>query len=110
MELSNQTYEALANYFNELSHLGYKPYKDVYRLLSLIFIEEILYGPMSEMVIEKDYKDINNALYCLYGDCLIPYPSYLEGISTINKRVMDNFRITETNILREINTNLRTMA
>lgn len=107
MELSNEAYNTLVQYFKGLNHIGYKSYTEVYQVLAFLFIEEILYGPMSFMVTDKDYKDINQALYCIYGSCLIPYPSYLKGMSSSNIRVKDNYRITESEILRSANYALR---
>lgn len=100
MEISREAFEALKSYFNCLANVGYKPYIEVEQLLALLFIEEILTGPMSIMVTEENYNDINNALYCLYGSCMIPYPAYLEGLAELNMRVNDRYRITESGLLR----------
>lgn len=110
MEISNFTYEAVIKYFEGLTHTGYRSYDEVGQLLALLFIEEILYGPMSEYVTDNDYKMLNNALYCLYGSCLIPYPVYLEGKGTFNRKVMDSYRITESEILRGYEDHLRVLS
>lgn len=110
MEVTNEAYEALINYFKGLTHTGYRSYKEVYQLLIFLFIEEILYGPMSEFITDNDYKDMVDAMYCLYGTCLIPYPTYLKGRGTINTKVYSKYRITETDILRGIDKSLRTLA
>lgn len=110
MEITNEAYDSIVRYFEGLSHLGYKSYNEVYHLLGMLFIEEILTGPMSEFVTDTDYKLINNAMYCLYGSCLIPYPAYLEGKSALNKRVMDSYRVTENEILRSSEDHLRVLA
>lgn len=107
MEISKEAYEALIKYFNGLTHTGYRPYGEVYQLLALLFIEEILYGEMSMYITEEDYKAITDAMYCLYGSCLLPYPSYLEGRATIRNNVLDKYRTTETEILRNSNNHLR---
>lgn len=100
MELRNTSFEALMNYFACLEHFGYKSYNEVDKLIVLLCIEEILNGEMSYFMTASDYEELNNALYCLYGTCMIPYPTYLESMSDINKKV-DSYRITETGILRE---------
>lgn len=111
MEVTNEAYEALIKYFESLTHIGYKSYSEVYQLLSFLFIEEILCGPMAEFITDNDYKDITNAVYCLYGsNCMISYPSYLEGRTRINTKVLDSYRITETDILRNSDSHLRTLA
>lgn len=100
MEISNEAYVALERYFNALSHIGYKSQEETEHLLIFLFIEEILTGPMSVFVTEQDYNAINNVLYCMYGSCTIPYPSYLRGMNEAYKKVNDRYRITESGILR----------
>lgn len=100
MEISDNLSNSLTHYFNALEHTGYRPYGEVYNLLAYVIIEEMLTGPMSEFIDEKDYKMINNALYCLYGTCLIPYPHYLNGIAEVRSRRLERLRITEENVTR----------
>lgn len=75
MVLHNKTYDALNNYFSLLSHTGYKSYNEVYKLLVLSFIEEMISGDMKEYITEEDYKYISSMMECLYGSCMIPYPN-----------------------------------
>lgn len=100
MELTNEVYNSVNNYFSALKHLGYKPYSEVDKLLIFTFIEELLDGPMAYFITEDDYKSITNSLYCLYGSCMIPYPDYKKGIDSTINRVLEEYRITETGILR----------
>lgn len=95
MELDNEVYGAIDRYFSVLSHLGYKSYSQVDRLLVLCFIEDLLDGPMSEFITEDDYGYISNGLYCLYGTCMIPFPDYKLGITEPSHRVLDSYRIME---------------
>lgn len=101
MDITNDVYNSISHYFETLRHTGYKPYSEVYNLLAYMFIEEILTGPMSFFITEEDYNIINKALYCLYGSCLIPYPTYLKGIEAIRKNASYRYRITEDSILRK---------
>lgn len=100
MELTNEVYNSVNNYFSVLSHIGYKPYNEVYQLLVFTFIEEMLYGPLSQYLTEEDYNSINNSLYCLYGSCMIPYPDYKKAYDEVVYKMPNEFRITETGILR----------
>lgn len=75
MVLHNKTYDALNNYFSLLSHTGYKSYNEVYKLLVLSFIEEMISSNMKEYITEEDYKYISSMMECLYGSCMIPYPN-----------------------------------
>lgn len=77
------------------------------KLLVFSFITEILYGPMSQFVTEEDYNIINDALYCIYGSCMISYPDYKKAMTGITDRQIDEYRVTEDNILREIENALR---
>lgn len=105
MQLVTDVYNSLNRYFSLLSHTGYKSYNEVYKLIVYIFIEELLYGPLSEYIDDKDYNDINDALYCLYGSCMIPYPNYKESYTNVVSRIPDKYRITEDSIIRQSNDN-----
>ncbi len=80
MVFTHETSDSVNRYFSLLSHTGYAHYDKVYNLLVMVFIEEILCGPMSEFITEEDYKVITKGINCLYGTCMIPYPSYRKGI------------------------------
>lgn len=101
MEITNDVYNAVDRYFSVLSHLGYKSYSEVNKLLVYCFIEEILTGPMSYYVTEKDYAIITGALECLYGTCMMPFPNYKESMSEPVVNVFDPYRITEEGVLRD---------
>lgn len=77
---------SLDRYFVTLSQFGYKEYCSVTKLLVLSYIEEMLYNETWSPVPEKDYRDMDKALYCLYGNsCLIPYPEYINNDSLFKK-------------------------
>lgn len=99
--VSTEALNAIKEYFSCLEYIGYKSYSEVYKLLSFLFIEEILEGPMSEFVSEGDYNSLNNFLYCLYESCMIPYPSYLKGMEETRKNTINKYRYTEDAVLRE---------
>lgn len=72
-------YNAIQKYFTALSKVGYYKYKDVYKLLVLIFYYHLIYEDYRGYVKKEDYRDIEKALNCLYGtSCLIPYMDYLK--------------------------------
>lgn len=95
MDLTNEVYDSVIRYFNTLSHTGYKSYSEVYELILFTFIEEMLYGPLSQFITDKDYNDINKAINCLYGSCMIPYPSYKKSFDPISNRMLGAYRYTE---------------
>lgn len=84
MELTNEAYNSINNYFSVLSHTGYKPYNEVEKLLVFLFIEEMLCGPLTQYITEEDYNIISNNIYCLYGSCMIPFPTYRMAIEDKN--------------------------
>lgn len=100
-KLTELSYNGINTYFNTLATLGYKNYKEVNKLLTLLFIEEFINGPFSLYINEEDYRTITNVLYCLYGStCLIPYPEYISGTSLIQSLNSDNVRLSENNLIR----------
>ena len=75
MVLHDKTYNSLNNYFSLLSRTGYKSYNEVYKLIVLSFIEDIISSDIKEYLTEEDYKYISSVIECLYGSCIIPYPN-----------------------------------
>lgn len=100
MELVDDVFASVERYYNTLENTGYIPDKELFKLLAFIFIEEILYGELSQFVTERDYNSINKALNCLYGTCMVPYPDYLKGIDYKAERLLDEYRYSETDIIR----------
>lgn len=100
MELTHDVLKAIDNYYDVLENTGYIPYSQVYKLLVLSFIEEMLTEEMSEFISEKDYRSISKYLDCLYGTCLIPYRQYLKGIAVPTGDIIEHYRVTEDNQLR----------
>lgn len=103
MELANEVFNSLDKYFCTLPYTGYKSDNEVNKLLVFTFIEELLYGPLSQYITEEDYTYIIDAMYCLYGSCLIPFPEYKKGYTPIISRMLDEFRVTNKEVLRNIN-------
>lgn len=72
--VNNYLLNSLISYFNALSKLGYLSYNKVNKLIAALFITEILEWAV---ITEEDYRDIENALTCLFGSsCLLPYPEF----------------------------------
>lgn len=100
MELTNDVYNSVNSYFSVLTHVGYKAYTEVDKLIIYCFLEELLSGPMAYYVTEEDYNIIMNSIECLYGTCLIPYPDYRRGVDDTVNSVVEQYRITESGVLR----------
>lgn len=103
--ITNVTSDALKNYFNTLSKLGYKNYNDVSKLIVLLFIEELLTSELSSYVTENDYRSIINASYCIMSNnCLINFPSYTTWDSLFhndpNYLQYIRYRTTEGSVIR----------
>lgn len=100
-ELKNIAYIGICNYFQTLATFGYKSYSEVYKLIVLLFIEDLLRGPLSIYVTECDYRTIANVLYCLFGStCLIPYPEFVVDTSLVQSLNIETPRISEDSIIR----------
>lgn len=91
--MDNITYNTLVRYFTNLSNIGYRKNSDVIKVLLLSSINKLLNNDFRGFITEEDYRKIEKALYCLYGNsCLIPYPDYY---NTKNQRVMYNGSMSE---------------
>lgn len=101
MEITNEVYNSVNKYFSVLQNMGYKSYNEVGQLIVFTFIEEMLSGPLSQYITERDYTYIANSLDCLYGTCMIPFPDYKKAIDRITRRLPDEYRVTEDIILRQ---------
>lgn len=100
MDLTNEAYDIINRYFSILEHTGYKVYSEVEKMIVFLFIEEMLTGPLSEYITDEDYANIDNSLNCLYGTCLLPFPTYKKAIDNIRNNGFEQYRITQDNILR----------
>ena len=100
-EITDLSYDSIVKYFNTLQQFGYKSYEEVYKLLALIGLEEML-DMFADFITEKDFKDIISAIDCLSGTtCLIDFPIYSEGKSMIHKSKVNYMtRLTETDSIR----------
>ena len=93
MEFPKEVSSALNRYFSILSYTGYKSYNEVDKLLVLIFMEELLCGPMSEFITEEDYRSIYSSIVCLQGSCMIPYLSGNKGVEDNTVLVPNRCRV-----------------
>lgn len=99
--LDNLAYTGVSNYFQALSTFGYKGYKEVNKLLVLLFIEDLIRGLLSIYINEEDYRTITNTLYCLFGStCLIPYPEFTVNTSLSIILNSDDSKISEVDTIR----------
>lgn len=107
MEVTNDAFNAVCKYFHTLSNLGYKKNTEVNKLLVYLFLEEILFGVWSCFVTDSDYKDLDKALYCLYGtSCMMPYPEYKIAYTDVTKSMPNRYRISEDEIMRVTETGI----
>ena len=101
-ELTKLSAESIQRYFTSLSQFGYKSYTDVYRLIVLLFIEEMMVHKFSDFITEEDYNDILKALNHLAGsNCLIEFPNYANYDELVHDTKLYLVpRATEENSLR----------
>lgn len=97
--LKEEASNAINNYMLSLSQLGYKSYCSVNKLLVFTFIEELL-AKYNFIITEDDYNTMANAINCLYGSCMIPFPNYANDTTEIPIFHYDYFSITEDNQMR----------
>ena len=73
--IDNILYQSLDNYFRILSHIGYKQYCAVDKLLIIYFIQEMIDG-VKDRITEEDYNTMAKVVECISGSCIIPYTQY----------------------------------
>lgn len=67
-------YKSLINYFVSLATYGYKDYQSVYKVLALLFIQEVLGSNCYSQLPEDELRTYQRTNECLMGSiCLIPY-------------------------------------
>jgi hypothetical protein len=96
-ELNTLLANSLDKYFRVLAKIGYKSNKDVYGLITLIAINQIL-NVYNEYITEDDMRNISNALYCIGGTCLIDFPTYLSEDTIFHEIKTDLVARTTQNI------------
>ena len=106
-------YNSIVRYFSTLSNLGYISYEDVNSLLFLTAIQEFIYKDFRGFINEDDYREIEKALYKVFGtSCLVPYPEYCNNanmnklhsgdISELAHRVENIEEIQDIKVVEEI--------
>ena len=102
MENLNITLEhSLEKYFKVLSKIGYVSPKDVYNLLSLVIVTELL-ERYSEYITEEDLRSMSMAIACISGSCLIAAPTVFSEDSIFHevKRIL-GVRISQESTTRK---------
>lgn len=77
--MDEMIYNGVSSYYNALEKTGYMSFKNMEKLLILIFYRDFVFNDYRGILSKEDYFLIEKALDCLYGTtCLIPYPDYLK--------------------------------
>lgn len=100
-----QASESLEMYFKHLSMTGYMSYGKVHKLLGLLLLDLFLNSEFRALISEEDYNVLGKFLYCISGNCLIPYQQFLNDpaqISTVLPKFSGEspFRLTESQRMR----------
>ena len=72
-------YNAVQKYLKTIATFGYCSQADVDRLLLLECIYEFTYWDFRGYINKDDYKAINDAIYTIFGTCLVPYPNFCKN-------------------------------
>lgn len=105
-KITQQTLDALNEYFTILSQTGYIEYNKVKGILGLLLVDSFLNTELNTYVTEEDYNIMVKFLYCIYGkNCLVPYPQFLKEIPQLGTMLpglggIRPYRGTEDEILR----------
>lgn len=69
-------YNAIREYFKTLEYTGYLNYREVYKILTLLTIQDIADSDANGLITDKDYKLFDEMISCIMGSsCLFPYES-----------------------------------
>ena len=103
--ITEQAFQSLESYFNHLTMTGYMSYGEVHNLLGFLLADMFINSEFRAFITEEDYGIIGRFLYCISGDCLIPYPQFLNEPAKIGTILPKNsgespFRISEESSLR----------
>lgn len=106
-DLTKGVAQSFDNYMSLLGSIGYASQCAVNKLLVYSFIEEI-FEKFSTYITEEDYNILAEALNCLYGTCMIPYPYFINDDATSDSTdfIPVEYRITEDKVMRITEDNL----
>lgn len=102
MDINTVTYKSLQNYYNILRNVGSYDYNNVYKLLILVFITELLNEESKGYITEEDFRLLTQIIICLSkGTCIIPYTLQSKHVEPLYHFVEDMpTRQTEDIIIR----------
>ena len=99
-KIDNLTTASLNRYYNRLRSCGSVPYDEVYRLIILSYIQEILDNRFITALTDEELQIVEKALNCLiYKSIIIDYRD-IPTDDTMYKIQSGQFRISEDSILR----------
>lgn len=101
-DITTLAVNSINKYFYVLSLFGYKKYDEVYSLLSILFIEEILNGKLSDFIKENDYKLLLDCICKIsHNSCLVGYTHNISNDTLIHKDIIKYIpRTSEGQIVR----------
>ena len=94
---NNFVLDIIDNYFKQLYSTGSTSLQTQRKMLILTHIQEML---CSIFMNEEDYKAIFKYLENIFGDCLIPYPSYRQFINDNPMESRLKARSSEDGVIR----------
>lgn len=103
--ISGISSKGIMNYFEYLFTFGYMDYNNVYRLLAVLFIDDLLQSDMKEFITQKDYRTLVNTIHCqLQNTCLFGDKVEIIGDMALIPRLTEDaiIRITEDGMVRVV--------
>lgn len=100
--IDNLTLDAMQKYYTKLGKYGYVNQTNVFKLLYLSFVDDLLTTDFSYYITDCDYRMITNSLYCIFGtDCMFKFPAWNTNDDIVHKIDRDMWlRSSEDDILR----------
>lgn len=105
-DINNLIATSIDKYYEILSTLGYKSYDDVYKLLVLIAIQQLL-DNYTEFITEDDIKTFYRVISCISGNCIIDELELTNEDSFVHEiKTLLNLRITQCGMFRTSTDNI----
>lgn len=102
MDINELTYKSLKNYYSVLRKTGNLKCSEVYKLLTLTFINDLFDDEYSWYILEDDYHFLIDLVHRLSkSSCIIPNVDNIRNIEPIkNYREDMPTRVSEDNIIK----------
>ncbi len=78
--MDDYMYTLFTNYFTKLENDGYEAYPEVFKVVIMAFLYDLMNGNCKDMITKEDNTNIQKAFECYAGtSCIIPWLDKQDG-------------------------------